>query len=633
MTKFSLSLQKQQLLIALVFAGVLLVVVWQTAALTRASAIEEMRHASANKLTLFISNLTSELEKYEFLPQILARDERILQLLRDPADAAYTALVNRYLENVNKIAGASDTYVINKDGLTLVASNWNSQTPFVGQNFSFRPYFQAAMRGEVGRYYALGATSNKRGYYYASPVKSGNEILGAAVVKVSPESVEAAWQSAPEKVIVTDYNGVVFITNNPSWKFKTLHPLSDKVLRQIKQSRQYSDAVMSPLPIIKERLYASGVSLLTLRESINDTSEKEEIYLTQSREIPSHKWLVHLLADTRTVDARVAHSIGYAAVSVITMFLVLLYVLQRRRNLSQRLQHQKQIEETLLNAQQDLGVQVKQRTVELLKTNEQLDNKIKEQEKTEQELRKAQEDLLQSAKLAVVGQMSAGITHELNQPLTAIQTYVGTAQQLLKHQHYDELAENLANVLLLTDRMAGFTSQLKTFSRKSTQNISTVSLNQTINDALLLIKHTHNEDIDVIESMPEREIFVLADVIRLEQVFVNIFKNAVDAMKDCSKFELTISMRTLGDSVSVRIGDSGSGIPKENLDKLFDPFFTSKEVGAGLGLGLSISREIVNEFAGSITASNQEHGGALFTVTFPTVAADGDYASTLVSDG
>lgn len=633
MAKFSVNLQKQQLLIALACVVVLLVVLWQTVVLTRAAAIEEMRHASANRLTLFISNLTNELEKYEFLPQILARDEKIIHVLRNASDTAHIDLVNKYLENVNKIAGASDTYVIDKDGLTLVASNWNSQTPFIGQNFSFRPYFQAAMRGDVGRYYALGATSKKRGYYYASPVKSHDEILGVAVVKVSPESVEAAWRSAPEKVIVADYNGVVFITNNPGWKFKTLHPLTDKVLEKIRQSRQYSDAVMSPLPIVKEQLYGNGVSLLTLRESTDDASEKEETYLIQSREMPGHRWLVHLLADTAVVDVRVAHAIGYATASVITVCLVLLYLLQRRRNLSQRLQHQKHIEETLLNAQKDLEVQVKQRTVELIETNEQLDTKIKEQEKTEQELRKAQEELLQSAKLAVVGQMSAGITHELNQPLTAIQTYVGTAQHLLEHRHYDELAENLANVLTLTNRMAGFTSQLKTFSRKSTQNFTTVSLNQTINDALMLIMYTHDQEIDVVESMPEKEVFVLADTVRLEQVFVNIFKNAVDAMKDRDERKLTISMQAVGDSVMVRVGDSGSGIRNENLGKLFDPFFTSKEVGAGLGLGLSISREIVNDFGGSIAASNQEQGGALFTVTFPTVSADSEYSSSIASDG
>ncbi len=633
MIKFSLNLQKPRMLVALSSAGILALVLWQTAVLTRAAAIDELRLVSANKLTLFISNLTSELEKYEFLPRILARDERIIRILREPADAAHADLVNKYLEKVNKIAGASDTYVINKHGLTLVASNWNSQTPFVGQNFNFRPYFQAAMRGEVGRYYALGATSRKRGYYYASPVKLHNEILGAAVVKVSPESVEAAWQSAPEKVIVTDYNGVVFITNNPSWKFKTLQPLADEVRQQIKQSRQYSDAVMSPLPIVKERLYDNGVSLLTFRESIDDASDTEQIYLTQSREMPSHRWLVHLLADTKTVRARVAHSIGYATVLVITICLVLLYVLQRRRNLSQRLQHQKNIEETLLNAQKDLEVQVKQRTVELIETNEQLDKKIKQQEKTEQELRKAQEELLQSAKLAVVGQLSAGITHELSQPLTAIQTYVGTAQQLLKHQHYDELSENLASVLTLTDRMARFTSQLKTFSRKPTQTISAVSLNQTINDALMLVTHTHNQELDVVQSMPQQDIFVMADAVRLEQVFVNIFKNAVDAMKETGNRKLTISMRALEDSVSVRIEDSGSGISKENLDRLFDPFFTSKELGAGLGLGLSISREIVNEFGGSITANNREQGGALFTVTFPMATVEGAYPSTVASDG
>lgn len=234
--------------------------------------------------------------------------------------------------------------------------------------------------------------------------------------------------------------------------------------------------------------------------------------------------------------------------------------------------------------------------------------------------------MVQSAKLALLGQMSAGITHELNQPLTAIQTYVGTTQQLLQHRRYEELNENLSNIMALTSRMARFTGQLKSFTRKSTQNISEVSLKQTINDALTLMTDTHDLQIEIIKSFPEEEIPVLADALRLEQVFVNIFKNAMDAMKDAEHRKLYVFMHTSGDTVSVEIKDSGPGIAEAFLPKLFDPFITSKEAGAGLGLGLSISQEIIIGFGGSIEAGNEQDGGAVFTIKLPMASAASGYA-------
>jgi len=336
-----------------------------------------------------------------------------------------------------------------------------------------------------------------------------------------------------------------------------------------------------------------------------------------------------MLTDIQPVKKRVNYAIGYAAISVTALFLIVMYLAQRRRNLIERFAHQRQIEETLLNAQRELEVQVKQRTLELIETNKQLDHKVKQQESTERDLRNIQEELVQSAKLAVLGQMSAGITHELNQPLTAIQTYVGTAQQLLQHQRYDELNENLSNVMALTSRMARFTGQLKSFTRKSTQNISEVSLKQTLNDALTLITDTHNLEIEIIKSFPEEEISVLADALRLEQVFVNIFKNAMDAMQNTQHRKLYLSMHASSDSVSVEIKDSGPGIAEAFLPKLFDPFITSKEAGAGLGLGMSISQEIISGFGGSIKAGNEQNGGAVFTIKLPMAKIAPSYARSV----
>ncbi len=616
-----MKVSRQQILYATIFLAALSVVVWLTATLTRETAVEELRRTGAGRLKLFVSNLTSELEKYEFLPQILAKDERIIRLLIQPGDRAHVTLVNRYLEQANTISGASDIYVIDQDGLTLVASNWNSPKPFVGKNFGFRPYFQAAIRGETGRYPALGMTSNRRGYYYASPVEANGRILGVAVVKVSPEAVEAAWAGAPEKVIVTDYNGVIFITNEPAWRFKTLRPLPAAVVDEIKLSRQYADSVLAPLPVVEERPYDHGGSFLTIQES------SAVRYLIQSQEMPTHQWRVHLLSDTRKVDVQIAYFSGYAAVSVITIFLILMYLLQRRRNLIQRLQHQTQIEETLLHAHRDLEVQVRQRTEELTEANRQLDHKVREQQRTAEDLRNTQEELLQSAKLAALGQMSAGITHELNQPLTAIQTYLGIAQQLLEHRQYDELNGNLSDILSLTDRMARFTGQLKTFSRKSTTSISELPLKQTIEDALVLITHTHKQAVKILKSFPDYDVLVLADALRLEQVFVNLFKNAMEAMRDCKDAKLYVSIEPDGGSIRVQVRDTGPGVPAEDLSRLFEPFFTDKEAGIGLGLGLSISQDIVNSFGGTIKVTNHPAGGAEFTVTLQA-AESGEFRAS-----
>lgn len=210
--------------------------------------------------------LQGELEKFEFLPHILAQNKEVVQLLQRGESVVGGEPINRYLERFNEISGASDTYVMDRSGLTLAASNWNTALPFVGKRFAFRPYFQEAMKGHAGRYYALGTTSQRRGFYFSFPVQQDQAILGVVVLKVSAERLERLLSHDTDTVIVTDAKGVIFLSTKPDWVFRTVKPLDPAEREQLRASRQYSDAELLPLPVSGEDYQPGGWRLLTLRE-------------------------------------------------------------------------------------------------------------------------------------------------------------------------------------------------------------------------------------------------------------------------------------------------------------------------------------------------------------------------------
>jgi len=608
---------------------------WQTGALSRQAAIESLRDNGAETLTLFINNLQSELEKYKFLPKVLARNQAIVRLLGDPQNDVWQTQVNAQLEEINNAVKASDTYVMDADGLTLAASNWRSTRPFVGKNFSFRPYFQAAMRGESGGYAALGSTSNKRGYYFAQPIRGGGGILGAAVVKVSLERIEAAWRRAPERIIVTDYNGVVFISNNPDWHFRLLRPLPADLLEQIRKSRQYGETVLSPLPIVGDESEENGVTLFSVAQlSARDESNMLQpdapgtTYLAQTAELPEHGWIVHVLSNADVVDRQVALAVSFTSVVFLALVLVVVYLTQRRNNLQQRLAHQAEVEETLRRARSELEIRVEERTVDLKSANQQLQQEVGERKRAEEDLRLAQDELVQAAKLAALGQLSAGITHELNQPLSAIRSFADNAQVLLERARYAEASENLETIAELTERMGQITRQLKTFARKTQDTVTPASLGEAVHQALaLMCPRARRDDIAILNSVPHSGLQVMGNPVRLEQVVVNLVSNAIDAITDAEHREVHISTEVQGDFIELTIRDTGTGMTDTALPQVFDPFFTTKEIGEGLGLGLSISYGIVQKFGGTMRAENYADGGAAFTVRLLRAQSDSENAA------
>jgi two-component system C4-dicarboxylate transport sensor histidine kinase DctB len=599
--QFSLKKSHRQWLLAAVIA-LLGVILWQTAHWSRQIALENLQQQNQHQLRLFVANLQGQLEKYEFLPELLSTNSLLLNFLQYPNDVNSINALNRYLETINKVANASDTYLMNAEGWTIAASNWLSERPFIGRNFSYRPYFQQAMEGKLGRYFALGSTSNRRGYYFAYPVRDKEKIQGAVVMKIELLDFEESWRSLKEEFAVTDPDGVIFISTNDTWRYKSLYPLDDSVIERIQSSRRYWNTEIGTLSITPKDRISEQAQVVNM----GDPRHSDHLMLVQ--EMPEAGWRVHTFASLEVVNSQVLKSLLFAAILYIAVVLLVLYLYQRIRRIKER-------ERFELRAKRVLERRVRERTADLTAANTRLLREIEEHRRTDETLRQTQDELIQAAKMAALGQMSSGINHELNQPLAAIRSYADNARALLTRDRREEASWNLQQISELTERMAKISSQFKVFSRKTSGQIVSVSLQAVIENALKIVgPQLKDTETGLRRKLPEEELYVMSDMVQLEQVLVNLITNAVHAVEPQAERWIQISVSTKRRKAIIEILDNGPGIEPANLGRIFDPFFTTKSEERGLGLGLSISYRIVEMMHGSLTAANREQGGAVFTL-------------------
>ena len=588
---------------SVLLAGLLLVlppVVAVTARLSGESAAETLLARSEATLRLSLAALRNQLGRYENLPRVLASNPIFAALLAEPRSASLTARVNGYLERLAQVTGASDIYLMDSSGLTLAASNWNGNAPFVGQNFSYRPYFQGAMAGGLGRYYALGTTSRRRGYYFAYPVERDDGVLGVIAVKVNLAEVEDSWRDGPDEVLVSDELDVLFMSSRRAWLFRTLRALSTEELARIAIDRQYPVEQLKPLPIVLEEDYREGVRRL-LVEVDDAAGTRRTEYLMRSANMPETGWRVEVLADAAPLHAQARTAAIAAALALTSLLLMLAWLVQRRVHLRERLAGQ-------ARAHHLLEERVRERTAEL-------EREVAERIAAEAELRRAQNELIQASKLSALGQVSAGMSHELNQPLSAIRSFAENAGKLFDLGRVDEARDNLVRIAQLTERMARIMRNLRTFARREDEEIVPVNLSSVIDDSLALLDQRMTQmDVRLTRALPHTDVWVHGGPVRLQQVMVNIVANALDAMEDAASRELFIGLDEDEDHATLTVRDSGAGIPEQVLNDIFVPFFTTKEVNEGLGLGLSISYGIVTAFGGSISAGNVPGGGAEFSI-------------------
>jgi two-component system C4-dicarboxylate transport sensor histidine kinase DctB len=576
--------------------------------------LNEAQAQGGTTLRLAVAALDGHLRRYEALPALIADQPDIEALIKAPDNGVRRHATNLYLSQINALLKSSDIYMLTMDGETIAASNFDQPTSFVGQNFSYRPYFQEAARGAQARFYALGTTSAKRGYYFSSPIEIGGEILGVIVFKVDIDSIESSWVGGDARIFVSDPEGIIFMTGTPEWLYSAVLPLTPERRSRTEASRRYADAVLTELPMTERQ--DDGHRLMTLMAA-NGTRE----YLVSAQAMPDAGWTVNVLTDTASARAQ-AQTVVVAGLLLLCMTgLGVAFVMQRRARLAERLQMQEQ-------AHNELERRVEERTADLARVNSRIEEEIAERRQTEQQLRQTQSDLIQAGKLAGLGQMSAALSHEFNQPLAAAKTYTDSAAVLIERGRLEEASDNIRRISALIDRMASISRHLRNFARKPNEKLGAVSLDEVIRETLEIVAaRLKAAQAELTIDLPSPPPMVQAGFVRLQQVLVNILTNAADAVEGREDRNITLSVKQTtvshvvaglaAERVTISIRDHGPGVGSAIRERIFDPFFTTKGIGKGLGLGLSISYNIVKDFGGSLSVEDHPDGGAIFIVELP----------------
>ncbi|WEJ13319.1 sensor histidine kinase [Sinorhizobium prairiense] len=604
---------KYRLVLALLLlpAAAGLIAVQGTAVATR-SYMQEASSQANTALRLAVAALSGHLNRYQALPALIADHDDVKELVTRPRDRRLRGAVNSYLKEINELLKSSDIYVITPDGNTIAASNYDGPTSFVGENFSYRPYFQDALKGNQSRFYALGTTSLKRGYYFGAPVRVRGDIRGVIVFKVDIETIEASWQGGEYRIFVSDPEGIIFMSGNPAWLYAGILPLTPDRLARTEGSRRYADATLRPLPVVQSEL--SGHRLLKVSEG----SERE--YLALSHYMPEADWTVNVLTDTASVRTQALTTVAAVMLLLCLAGLAIAIIIQRRARLRERILMQEQ-------AQEELERRVEERTADLARVNSQIEAEIAERRLTEQQLRQTQADLIQAGKLAGLGQMSAALSHEFNQPLAAAKTYADSAALLIERGRTAEASDNVRRISGLIDRMASISRHLRNFARKPNEKLGPVRLDEVMRDTLEIVAvRLKAADAEMDTDLGD-ELAVLAGSVRLQQVLVNVISNAADAVEGLDDRKLSVRAWREGGRVVLTVRDRGAGVAPAVAERIFDPFYTTKGVGRGLGLGLSISYNIIKDFGGSLTVSNHPEGGAVFRIELAVAGEAGREAA------
>lgn len=544
-------------------------------------ALEEDAARASQQLALYANSLHTLIDRYRALPAVLALDPQLRGALAGPVGAEQQNALNLKLEQINGAAQSSTLELLDHTGLAVAASNWRLPSSYVGHNYGFRPYFSQTRTQGSGRFYAVGVTSGIPGYFLSSAVLGDNaEFLGAMVVKLEFPELEREWSQGSDTLLVSDARGIIFIANQPGWRYRSLRPLDSRDMAEIKRTRQYDKQSLVPLTHLSLRHFDDNSDLRRV-EGPDGTAD----YLWESLPLTTEGWTLHLLRRPQVAFEDLRNA-GLAAAGVWLALVFLLLFLNQRWRLSK----------------------VRQRN------REELEQLVEERTR---DLRTAQDGLVQSAKLAALGQMSAALAHEINQPLTAQRMQLATLRLLLEHGRVDDAYKALKPVDDMLTRMASLTGHLKTFARKSPSGLrERLDLATVVDQSLqLLDARLRDEQVSLVLHLT-RPAWVRGDAIRLEQVLINLLRNALDAMqgKPCKRLEIRLEADEQLWRLSVI--DNGGGIAEEHLNQVFDPFFTTKPVGEGLGLGLAISYGIVHEAGGQLRAENVP-GGARLSLTLP----------------
>jgi two-component system, NtrC family, C4-dicarboxylate transport sensor histidine kinase DctB len=558
---------------------------WLGYAMAFHRGLDHLHAAAQQRLAVETARLDGYLSRFEYLPSLLETSPDVFRLLGAPRDPALQQSVSLYLKSINLLAGSDNLYVLGVSGATLAAADFDQPgTPF-GENLSYRPYVTEALASGRGAFFGVGITTARAGYYLSYALKDGM-TKGVATVKVNLDSFERAWRNTENDILLVDERKVTILASRDEWRYRPMAPLSVQTRDDIARSKPYGNHDLAPLGWTFVPQPENGAARIT--------TENGTAYTVS--ELPTNRGLWKLvLLDDEAPTRQTALIIGViSGLVTVVALLALGLVEQRRREIKQRLANQ-----AALQAANDmLEIRVHERTAEL---------------------RAAQDDLVHAGKLAALGQMSAGIVHELNQPLAALQTAADNAILLVDRGSVGDARGNLTRIGELVRRLGRLTGQLRVFAYKSNSPLDAVSVEHAVAESLKILAARVKEGGVAVVSDIDASLSVVADQTRLEQLLCNIVANALDAVESVERKSILIrATKEEGQAARCRIAISNSGpaISSDVLQRMFEPFVTTKPAGKGLGLGLMLSSHIARTFGGELRARNLP-SGAEFVVILP----------------
>ncbi|MDP5367027.1 MAG: ATP-binding protein [Paracoccaceae bacterium] len=558
--------------------------VWRTG---YRQALDQAAQRGEADLLLASDRLTGQLQLYQQLAVIMAAHPALAQAVASGEGAAVASVLVATADKT----GAMDIQLADRQGRVLASAKGLADPALAGS-----AYFRRAMTGALGEGHGINPIGGQRSYTFAAPLFGPDgRVQGAVMVLADIGLVEAEWRGARPTVFFTDDTGLVFITNRSELLLWTRSPGQVGLSPPAGNAGQFS--------------FTRQGDHVIWHESWSPYIPARALHL--SRDLPVIGMRAEALVDVEPARRLATLQAGLVAAVCLAFGALLFLATERRRTLA------------LANAR--LEGRVAERTRELSGANAALRREVSERIAAEAALKKAQDDLVQAGKLSALGQMSAGISHELNQPLMAIRQYAENGAALLERGKPEVAAQNLRRIGDLAHRMGRIIRNLRAFARQEREPMGQVDLVAVINAALELSESRLARDDIEVQWLPPAPIHVIGGEVRLGQVLVNLIGNAADAMAGLPVRRIAISLRRHDDRVLLEVADTGPGI--EEPEKIFDPFYTTKAVGAaeGMGLGLSISYGLVQSFGGAIRGRNRPEGGAVFTVEL-TPAAGPDMA-------
>ena len=543
--------------------GIIIIVITNFALTSRFS--QETTKQANLRLQLYANSINFEIERSRFLTLLLANDERLIKLIIN--DRKMEPLVDNFFDAPD-YANQQVTLINQYGNIIYTNSASEIEKEYINKILErlklkeADPILSTFITNEV-----------KNRFFFSKMIDTGERPNKYIIIEISLNDLKSSWEKASEALVIKDNNNLL-LSSKPVWLSEkltdTLESDSGNILR--------SAPTISDLETLPVRAFLIKDTLLKLETKLKFTN-----------------WNIIYYTTYAPVREKVNGIIALEITALAVLLTLIFYFLSRRARIQ--------------------SLVILEESNKLRNMNTRLQNEVNQREKAEQNLKVAEQTLAQTSKLAALGEMSAAVSHELNQPLAAMKTYLAGAKLLIYRSRPTEALTSFRRLDDLIERMNSITKQLKSYSRKSSEVLTDVDLKIAIANALNIMSPQLNlAKIEYSQDLTEAPTIVVGDQIRLEQVLINLIRNSLDATSNTPEPQLELNLITANNAI-ISIKDNGSGI--EDLESLFEPFYTTKKPGDGVGLGLAISSGIIKDLGGRLVAKNNETKGATFEIYLP----------------